>query len=70
MNWRIKELDHRSIISCSDAHSGPKLGREATVFEITNKEYNNDNSGSISFQNIADAIKKNPDGTAKIAFYD
>lgn len=32
MNWRIKELDHRSIISCSDAHSLPNLGRESTVF--------------------------------------
>ncbi|MBI2196029.1 DNA helicase UvrD [Candidatus Daviesbacteria bacterium] len=32
MNWRIKELDNRSIISCSDAHSLPNLGREATVF--------------------------------------
>ncbi|OGE27682.1 hypothetical protein A2867_03965 [Candidatus Daviesbacteria bacterium RIFCSPHIGHO2_01_FULL_40_11] len=32
MNWRIKELDSRSIISCSDAHSLPNLGREATVF--------------------------------------
>jgi len=34
MNWRIGELDNRSIISNSDAHSGAKLGREATVFEI------------------------------------
>src|SRR3990167_8121338 len=33
MNWRIKELDNRSIISCSDAHSLPNLGREATVFD-------------------------------------
>ncbi len=32
MNWRIKELDSRSIISCSDAHSLPNLGRESTVF--------------------------------------
>ncbi len=32
MNWRIKELDNRSVISCSDAHSLPNLGREATVF--------------------------------------
>src|SRR3989338_2976809 len=32
MNWRIKELDSRAIVSFSDAHSGPKLGREATVF--------------------------------------
>lgn len=32
MNWRIKELDNRSIISSSDAHSLPNLGREATIF--------------------------------------
>ncbi len=32
MNWRIKELDKRSIVSFSDAHSLPNLGREATVF--------------------------------------
>ena len=34
MNWRIAELDKRSIISFSDAHSPQKLGREATVFEV------------------------------------
>lgn len=39
MNWRIKELDNRSIISFSDAHSGPKLGREATVFELEELSY-------------------------------
>jgi len=32
MNWRIKELDNRSILSFSDAHSLPNLGRETTVF--------------------------------------
>ena len=32
MNWRIKELDSRSILSFSDAHSLPNLGRESTVF--------------------------------------
>src|SRR3989344_4212288 len=31
MNWRIAELDSRSILSFSDAHSLPNLGREATV---------------------------------------
>lgn len=36
MNWRIKELDNRAIVSFSDAHSGPKLGREATVFSFPN----------------------------------
>ncbi len=34
MNWQIGELDNRSIVSFSDAHSGLKLGREATVFEF------------------------------------
>jgi len=34
MNWRIGELDTRSIVSFSDAHSGPKLGREATIFSM------------------------------------
>lgn len=46
MNWRIKELDNRSILSFSDAHSGPKLGREATVFDLTD----------LSFRNIRHAI--------------
>ena len=32
MNWRIKELNNRSIVSFSDAHSPMKMGREATVF--------------------------------------
>lgn len=39
MNWRIKELDNRAILSFSDAHSGPKLGREATVFDLKELSY-------------------------------
>lgn len=39
MNWRIKELDRRSLVSFSDAHSGPKLGRESTVFDLTDLSY-------------------------------
>ncbi|KKS65581.1 MAG: hypothetical protein UV34_C0014G0017, partial [Parcubacteria group bacterium GW2011_GWB1_42_6] len=31
--------DHRSIVSFSDAHSGPKLGREATVFDVDELSY-------------------------------
>lgn len=34
MNWQIKDLQSRSILSFSDAHSLPKMGREATVFEL------------------------------------
>ena len=39
MNWRIKNLDHRAILSFSDAHSGQKLGREATVFDLEEPSY-------------------------------
>ncbi len=39
MNWRISELDTRAIVSFSDAHSGPKLGRETTVFELPTMSY-------------------------------
>ncbi|MBU0568731.1 endonuclease Q family protein [bacterium] len=33
MNWRLSCLDRFSLISNSDAHSLPKLGREANVFD-------------------------------------
>ncbi len=33
MNWRVPELDGLSIVSFSDAHSSPRMGRELTVFE-------------------------------------
>ncbi|OGM12128.1 hypothetical protein A2Z22_03495 [Candidatus Woesebacteria bacterium RBG_16_34_12] len=39
MNWRVEELDSRQIISSSDAHSPQKLGREATVFELSELSY-------------------------------
>jgi uncharacterized protein (TIGR00375 family) len=46
MNWRVGELDKRSILSFSDAHSGPKIGREATVFELQ----------ELSFEAVRNAI--------------
>ncbi len=64
MNWRIADLDNRTIISCSDAHSGPKLGREATVFEITDQN----KTGEIKYQDVCDAIRQNPKGKCKIAY--
>jgi len=38
MNWKIKELENKSIVSFSDAHSfWPfRLGREATIFKKVN----------------------------------
>jgi len=32
MNWRVPELDDRTIVWFSDAHSAPRMGRELTVF--------------------------------------
>ena len=32
MNWRVSALDRYALVSNSDAHSPPALGREATVF--------------------------------------
>lgn len=56
MNWQIGDLDSRSILSFSDAHSLEKMGREATVFE----------GNEISYGAIYDAIASQ--GKAKIAF--
>jgi len=53
MNWRIKELDNRAIVSFSDAHSPQKLGREATVFAFGENKTTN-----FSFKTIVEAIKK------------
>jgi len=49
MNWRIKELDSRAIVSFSDAHSGPKLGREATVFRFPD--------GKVSYDALYEAVR-------------
>lgn len=48
MNWQIKELDNRAILSFSDAHSPSKLAREATVFDLPQ---------SPSFSLVSKAIK-------------
>ncbi|MDO8598841.1 MAG: endonuclease Q family protein [bacterium] len=34
MNWRVSALDRVALVSSSDAHSLPNLGREATVLEL------------------------------------
>jgi len=64
MNWRIKELDNRAIVSFSDAHSPQKLGREATVFK---SKIQNPKS-KINYSDIAGAIKQNLSSPLKIAY--
>ena len=46
MNWNIDEVAGRAIVSFSDAHSAPKLGRELTVFE-----------GDLGYDELAQALK-------------
>ena len=57
MNWRIKELENRSILSFSDSHSPIKMGRESTVFELE----------KLTFDNIKKAIMRSSK-TDKIAY--
>jgi uncharacterized protein (TIGR00375 family) len=59
MNWQIAELDSRAIVSFSDAHSGPKLGREATVFDLP----------ELTYEGIYRAIKNNTNIAYTIEFY-
>lgn len=46
MNWRVSQLDNKSIVSFSDAHSLPRLGREVTII-----------GGHPSFEELCSALK-------------
>lgn len=67
MNWQIKELETRSILSSSDAHSGPKLGREATVFVPTDNNFKL-SLNDVSFEDFSSAIKQDPASKLKIGY--
>ncbi len=50
MNWRLSALDKITLISNSDSHSPPHIGREANVFDT-----------EIAYQEVKEAIEtKNP----------
>ncbi|MFA5098965.1 MAG: endonuclease Q family protein [Candidatus Paceibacterota bacterium] len=46
MNWRLSKLDNIALISNSDSHSAPRIGREANIFDT-----------ELSYVGIMDAIK-------------
>jgi DNA helicase II / ATP-dependent DNA helicase PcrA len=46
MNWRVSSLDSYRLVSNSDAHSPPMLGREATIFD-----------GDVNYFAIRDALR-------------
>lgn len=64
MNWQIKELQNRSILSFSDAHSLAKMGREATVFVPNDKT----SKKEITYKDITSAIKQEKDAKFKIGY--
>ncbi|MFH1832929.1 MAG: endonuclease Q family protein [Candidatus Levyibacteriota bacterium] len=71
MNWRIKELENRSIVSSSDSHSPAKMGREATIFTVQNSKFKNQNDSSkfkITYDDLVAAIKRDPEGNLKIGY--
>ena len=57
MNWGVPELRSRAILSFSDAHSLPKLAREATAF-----------NGPLTYAGLAGAIAAN-DVAFTVEFY-
>lgn len=68
MNWRILELDNRSIVSFSDAHSGPKLGREATVFDLEDLSYENIRKAILNVPQVSKTPKVSDALTNSTAF--
>lgn len=50
MNWRLKQLDRFILVSNSDAHSAPKVGRESNLFET-----------AFSYDGIFKALKDHDD---------
>lgn len=48
MNWQVPELMNRAILSFSDAHSAPRMAREATVVYLE----------ALSFLNIRHAFER------------
>ena len=53
MNWRLSQLDEIALVSNSDAHSLPNLGREANVFNL--------DINKITYNELFQTIKeKNP----------
>jgi uncharacterized protein (TIGR00375 family) len=58
MNWRLSALDGITLISNSDAHSAPKLGREANILDV-----------EVSYGAITHAIKTREQFMGTIEFF-
>jgi DNA helicase II / ATP-dependent DNA helicase PcrA len=58
MNWRCSSLDGYRLVSNSDAHSPPMLGREATTFDVP-----------LDYFAMADALRSGDGLAGTIEFY-
>lgn len=67
MNWRIKELDSRSIVSFSDAHSLEKMGREATVLRGKGKG-GRFKAEDITYDNILNSFVRGRERVFEISY--
>ncbi len=56
MNWRLSKLDNIALISNSDSHSAPRIGREANIFNT-----------ELSYNGIIKAIKSGAPNQRKSA---
>ena len=60
MNWKVSSLDRYALISGSDAHSLPKMGREAVMLDMEDKD--------VSYKGLMGKIK-NKDIKLTMEFY-
>lgn len=67
MNWRIPELDSRSIVSFSDAHSLEKMGREATVLRAKSREHRV-KLEDITYENILNGLVHGRERVFELAY--
>lgn len=66
MNWRIKELSSRSIVSFSDAHSLEKMGREATVLQKIDRTKISEKE--ITYDNILNGLVRGKERVFKLSY--
>ncbi len=60
MNWGVSELETRTIVAFSDAHSPGTMGREATIVEIENEPNYNDIIGALRGSGVVETIEVHP----------
>lgn len=74
MNWGVDELESRSIVSFSDAHSLAKMGREATVLKLKNGDSKSGIINSkikeedITYKNILNAFIRGKEKVFQIGY--